>query len=499
MLNRFISTDIYNNVVSFFDTCNELIWNLITVMRIDQVFDFYGGDRVNFRYGATSVSENILSVYNTIIFIELMLFVAIIWILLWTYINFGVNDLNEKSAKEKYLVHYSFYKNKTYFTSKAVEFVWTVLPIMVLFFIGYPSLVLLYLLEERIHPEVIVKVIGHQWYWSYESDYGSHLAFIFENVSDVVGLKDIVYGLVSAGTNGSTITKLHTFAVTQYWIYDSYKLFSKSFEDYCSKWAVWNLMWQNSALISIVTPFTDKESLSGILGSLDNYNYLVDYSSVSNSNEYFATNVLETVTLKEMSAPRFMDVFDSSETLKQYFPFFWVDNLFTPFNNKYLWLDIDYSGDYMRHVRAENFLTHDKFEGVLFDLDVFDSYLLKEYDMLYKGEKRLLEVDNRLVLPIKTHVQLLVTSTDVIHSFAVPAFGVKIDAIPGRLNQCFIFIKYEGTFFGQCSELCGVDHGYMPIAIEAVSFSYFISSVKGYAGYYDDLFYSSGWEIIGSR
>ena len=85
------------------------------------------------------------------------------------------------------------------------------------------------------------------------------------------------------------------------------------------------------------------------------------------------------------------------------------------------------------------------------------------------GQLRLLDVDNNLVVPVDTNVRFIVTSTDVIHSFAVPSLGMKVDALPGRLNQTSAIVEREGLFYGQCSELCGILHGYMPICIEAVS------------------------------
>ncbi len=85
------------------------------------------------------------------------------------------------------------------------------------------------------------------------------------------------------------------------------------------------------------------------------------------------------------------------------------------------------------------------------------------------GQKRLLEVDNRVILPVDTNIRILMTSTDVIHAWAVPAFGVKTDTIPGRLAESWVRIDREGVYYGQCSELCGVNHGFMPIAVEAVS------------------------------
>ena len=102
----------------------------------------------------------------------------------------------------------------------------------------------------------------------------------------------------------------------------------------------------------------------------------------------------------------------------------------------------------------------------------FDSYMLPESD-LELGQLRLLDVDNRLVVPSETHVRYIVTGTDVIHDFAIPALGLKIDAVPGRLNQTSALIDREGVYYGQCSEICGVWHGFMPIAIEAVKVSDF--------------------------
>lgn len=107
----------------------------------------------------------------------------------------------------------------------------------------------------------------------------------------------------------------------------------------------------------------------------------------------------------------------------------------------------------------------------------FDSYMLKDTDRASAGKDdhkiypRLLAVDNELVLPVNKTVRVLVTAapTDVIHAFAMPAFGIKIDAVPGRLNETWFKAEKEGLYYGQCSELCGKDHAFMPIAIRVVS------------------------------
>jgi cytochrome c oxidase subunit 2 len=98
----------------------------------------------------------------------------------------------------------------------------------------------------------------------------------------------------------------------------------------------------------------------------------------------------------------------------------------------------------------------------------FSSYMKSEADLKI-GDHRLLEVDNSLVLPTQTHIRILVSSEDVLHSWAVPSLGLKVDAVPGRLNQLSLYINKQGVFYGQCSELCGVNHGFMPIVIRAVS------------------------------
>jgi heme/copper-type cytochrome/quinol oxidase subunit 2 len=93
---------------------------------------------------------------------------------------------------------------------------------------------------------------------------------------------------------------------------------------------------------------------------------------------------------------------------------------------------------------------------------------------LEKGTLRMLEVDNRVILPELTHVRFIVTAADVIHSLACPALGLKCDAYPGRLNQVSVLINREGVFYGQCSEICGILHSSMPIVIESVSIEKFL-------------------------
>jgi cytochrome c oxidase subunit 2 len=98
----------------------------------------------------------------------------------------------------------------------------------------------------------------------------------------------------------------------------------------------------------------------------------------------------------------------------------------------------------------------------------FDAYLVADED-LQEGQPRLLATDNAVVLPVETDIRVLITATDVLHSWAVPAFGVKTDAVPGRVNETWVRIDEPGMYYGQCSELCGDFHGFMPIMVRAVS------------------------------
>jgi len=110
----------------------------------------------------------------------------------------------------------------------------------------------------------------------------------------------------------------------------------------------------------------------------------------------------------------------------------------------------------------------------------FDSYIKKGND-LKKDDIRQLAVDNALVVPVNTKVRVQITAADVIHSWSVPAFGVKKDAVPGRLNETWFEATRIGTFYGQCSQLCGVGHGFMPVAVQVVSKDDFAAWVKQHA------------------
>ncbi len=207
-----------------------------------------------------------------------------------------------------------------------IEIIWVILPAVVLVFIALPSFTLLYSMDEIFNSNVVVKIIGHQWYWSYE------------------------------------LAETTTFHIN----------YDKPYFELINELKV---------------PDTTIEK-----------NYFENGQCLVKDRAIFDDNKFKTLT----NIPK--------EELTQ------------------------------------------------------SSYMIQT-DLLTKGFLRLLETDTMLFLPFKTQIQLLITSDDVLHSWAVPSLGVKVDAVPGRLNQINIFLKRTGVFHGQCSEICGINHGFMPIKI----------------------------------
>nr|YP_009317196.1 cytochrome c oxidase subunit II [Stathmopoda auriferella]AOX13378.1 cytochrome c oxidase subunit II [Stathmopoda auriferella] len=110
----------------------------------------------------------------------------------------------------------------------------------------------------------------------------------------------------------------------------------------------------------------------------------------------------------------------------------------------------------------------------------FDSYMIPSNEMS-NNNFRLLDVDNRIILPMNNQIRIMVTATDVIHSWTIPSLGVKVDANPGRLNQTNFFINRPGIFFGQCSEICGANHSFMPIVLESIHIKNFINWIYNHS------------------
>jgi cytochrome c oxidase subunit 1 len=302
--------------------------------------------KIGFQDPTTPIAYGIIKLHDHILFFLAVILFVVGYLLFSTYKKFYYGSLNNDLPESKGISLFSSlvgsYKenlsfnvtNRTYNINHGttIEIIWTVLPAFILLFIAVPSFALLYAMDEIIDPVLTVKVIGHQWYWSYEySDYS------------------VVY--------------------------------SNRMLDYDS-----------------IDRFAAMEMMYKDMG------YLKDRSLLS---YLYIPMIIPETTIK------------------------------------------------------------------------FDSYMIHEAE-LNLGDLRLLKTDMPLFLPKNTHIRLLITSSDVLHSWAVPSFGVKVDAVPGRLNQTSLYLKNTGTFYGQCSELCGVNHAFMPIEVYVVNPVHFYNYVYIY-------------------
>jgi len=269
---------------------------------------------------ATPIMEGIIDFHNYIFFFLVLIFIFVFTILCNILIYFWY-FFEKPSNKWDILFRNFVYNNNNVTHGTLLEIVWTVIPAIVLMVIAFPSFSLLYSMDEVMMPAFTLKVIGHQWYWSYE--YSDEFSLEVSKLENNLGSKKLIS---------------------------------------------------------------------------------------SNNNDNFIT--------------------------------------------------------YLKLALSNAKSTEDLSKTVAIDFD-FDSYMVPESDLTL-GDHRLLEVTEQVVLPINTYIRILVSSVDVLHSFAVPNLGIKADAVPGRLNQMSAYIKRQGVFYGQCSEICGVSHGMMPITVRAV-------------------------------
>jgi len=321
--------------------------------------------QISFQKPATTMMEGIIDLHH-----DIFTFLIIILI----FVSFMMGTLLYRYFEKTWVLGQTSFPTIKFRAGHGIthnttlEIVWTIIPTLILLLIATPSFALIYALDEIVEPELTIRVIGRQWYWTYEYP--------------------------------------DTVALTIPW----------------------------SDMIS-----EDDTFLRSIL-TLD--------SSVNTSS-------------RQSSLPIVTDIS--------------VDSLVNLLLHDDLVRDVDSLVNLLLHddlVRDKVILSHLELTPSAIALTLpgfsFNSYIIPTED-LFPGAFRLLEVDRRLVLPFGTNIRVLVTSYDVLHSWAVPAFGIKVDAVPGRMNEYFLNINYLGLFYGQCSEICGVNHGFMPIKVEVTT------------------------------
>ncbi len=321
-----IKTAMATYVVNLFDVVSNGTWSFIQMTGLPSFIDFFGSDRVNLSYGATAVSEQIYYVYHVIMFIELFLLVALLWIIGYILIVFKDNSFNNVGINNRYSVHYNKYLNKKLWTSKIVEFFWTLLPVVILIYIGYPSLVLLYSLEERINPELIVKVVGHQWYWHYEVE-GFNLKFdLYDEVFD--GSDDFLE-VIKSPLQAGVFVRYVTY-------YPYYLLYADNMEWNVDSTLSGNMLLTHKGFGSVYTPHLDSVTINSIFkNSFNPYICVFDLESVNSNEEFLATEVGKSILNLELNTLSF-DVANRNEHEAFQNAFNWVNNAIDSFRYKYI-------------------------------------------------------------------------------------------------------------------------------------------------------------------
>jgi heme/copper-type cytochrome/quinol oxidase subunit 2 len=296
-----------------------------------------------------------------------------------------------------------------------IEIIWTIIPSLILIFIGIPSFILLYAMDEIIESDFIIKCIGHQWYWSYELDYFTATPDSFKSYKEIPSLE---------------VNK-------------------KNVDEFLFEMINGTKKGENKQFFSFITNFFENRVLvirnKGIERRIGYQSYGA-YLPVKMRG--FFHEVDKTLPNKQIQkgyddqVVRFLGIRDTVNASVD-FRFVYKKASFYEYRHDLVYL--------FPRPKYRNYYN-------------FSSYMLNEND-LDLGKLRLLEVDNPIYIPEKMHIDLLITANDVLHSWTVPSFGVKCDAVPGRINHANLFIERTGVFYGQCSEICGVNHGFMPIKI----------------------------------
>jgi len=314
-----------------------------------------------------------------------------------------------------------------------LEVVWTLLPVLALITIALPSLSMLYYFSLSFSPAVVVNVIGHQWFWSYEYNYTSeqylfdkttnYHMFLFEDITDECIETFQKFYYLYKSNRPSIYSPFFEADV----FYSSFPLPASPLDFEISHWvdefSLYRTMWE-VICSDHIKPALSTDPRGIVVSNCDLMTYLSD------------------IFLK----------------------FYYIDPLTELFP---IPLSVAYSSNDFCPISSSVYTDLSILDFSQRDLEKFDSIMVQVEDLNY-GSYRLLEVDKPLYLPVDVPIRVIVSSDDVLHSWAVPSLGVKIDCVPGRLNVVEFRIARTGVFYGQCSEICGTQHGFMPICIVAV-------------------------------
>ena len=480
-----------------------------------------------FQSSSSPIMEGVVDLHNHIFFFLVLVFVFVIWVfgnvLYQFWWRVGSPVVRPELLPLRKASH-----------STSLEVIWTLIPSFILVAIAVPSFALLYAMDEIMEPALTLKVVGHQWYWTYQ--YSNCLAglrysfadhpewvpqslwdriwfnalFFFENylvpVDPATPVKSRnytppappAYDSEFAGKELDRLTsELPWYRLPTRWVaeftrcnrqsfkglasmesLDLYEVFARAREyhpePYKLGWTVdEQLESTERAHRGQFYPVPPKGMMFEQLAAWANYHY----GSGKPIPKLWVVGI-DPINCPELESEDFRRAdFARFQLYGSHMIRTAVDRLSrvnTPtepqFASDIIWFTEYFNRKLIAGKVAEALGMRVDLSRVAARLPgvQFDSYMLSEEELQASGDYRLLEVDEPVVLPANTQIRLLITADDVIHSFALPQLGIKVDAVPGRLNQQGVFIKREGTFYGQCSELCGVNHGFMPIVVKAV-------------------------------
>ena len=345
--------------------------------------------QVSFQKPATTMMEGIIDLHHDI-FTFLVIILVFVTFMIGTILVRYQASFVSKEARIPVMQYYNAH-GVTHHTT--LEIVWTIVPTLILLLIATPSFALIYALDEIVEPELTVRVVGRQWYWTYEFP---------DQVSFGVPLTEEINQAYASWLVSSLETKRSpSLSIRNEDVPSSEVTITEADLDELQGSLV---DWTDEDFVSLQRKLD--EHRNNDFGQL-----LEDNSQVVVANAIAA--VVHTDDVKEL---------------------------------------LSVQGHLQLNIPGFS----------------INSYIVATED-LFPGSFRLLEVDRRLVLPFGTNIRVLVTSYDVIHSWTVPSFGIKVDALPGRLNEYYLNLNYLGLFYGQCSEICGVNHGFMPIKVEVTT------------------------------
>lgn len=350
--------------------------------------------------------------------------------------------------------NFFLYKRLNFFSRRfgrvpRLEFIWTVIPSLILFFLALPTMVFLYEMDVQEVSTQVLQITGHQWYWTYITD---SICVTLEEFDNLINDNHIARIEEEARTNKYPIIEDGDFSCEDE---ASARELASSF-NFCP----WNDAY------SVVCTKEAREIMYSIFHEIG--------CEIENStwSGYLTAGLKKTVCV--LFGVEYLSLFEAfaRDSFHRLLRLEWLFHLSpkdllsigdNPFNSYILmsrmFRDIDLT-------KLTEHTTH-----ITFHLD--SPLEMEQYQRptssLEKGELRLLETTTPFHLPINTNIKLIITSVDVLHSWTVPGFGIKLDAIPGRLNITYLHCKLPGVFYGQCSELCGINHGFMPIQLSFVS------------------------------